>query len=279
MPMWLFDHLVQERALASDSQPALVKILAGTMQGYLYVRTQDDVLDEPLRADPNLLLFGNACYSGMIAAYAEALGARAHTFWPAFDHAIIDFSRLTLAELQSVCHDEPYDVERFEQHADKVAFARVPMLAVAALAGRIDLKPRICALVHQLGIAYGLVNDVIGWPLDLLSGHRTYLLATAGMMCAEFSRIGEIGDESTRHAASEALAEKLRERLYEGRALHEMLVRAMGVHDCAKESAKALGMSGFDDFHADRIAWLSALDAQIGTLTLSRVLGAAKRQS
>ena len=279
MPMWLFEQFVHEGALSPEMHSNLVQILAGTIQGYLYVRTQDDVLDEPQRAQSDLLLLGNACCSGMIATYAQALGSHGHGFWPAFDEAIVDFSRLTLAELKAVHQDEPYDVERFEQHADKVAFARVPLLAIAALADRLDLKPQICKLVHQLGITYGLVNDVIGWPRDLRAGHRTYLLALAGLTRTEMSHIDEMGDESTRESAREALAERLRDRLYTGRLLHETLVQAARMLDCAKESANAIGLRGFDEFYNDRSAWITALDAQIGALTLARVLESYRRPS
>jgi hypothetical protein len=279
MPIWLFDSLVAKQLLPADARSKLVQILAGTIQGYLYIRTQDDVLDEPARADHDLLLFGNACCSGMIRAYATALGDRADAFWPMYDRAMVDFSRLTLAERHAVMRDDPYEIKQFEEHADKVSFARIPMLAVVALASRLDLQPLITTLVHQLGIAYGLTNDVVGWPRDLRAGQRTYLLAAAGLHREEVQQIQGLPDEATRGVAQEALAERLREKLYEGRVIRDALARALAMHDRARETAKALELHGFEAFHADRSAWLEKLDNQIAARTLTRVLQRARTQS
>lgn len=278
MPIWLFDSLVEQRQLSPADHSALIKILAGTIQGYLHIRTQDDVLDEPARADANLLLFGNACSSGMVAAYVEALGTHSSQFWTEYDRAVVDFSCLTLAEQHAVKQDNFYEVERFDEHADKVAFARIPLLAVAALASRFDMRPSICSLVHELGIAYGLVNDVVGWTRDLRAGHRTHLLATAGLTHAELRHLHQIPDDTARTAAGETLAERLRENLYQGRLLHESLGRALHHHERARDTARALGLFGFEQFHIDRTAWLSALD-EIGALTLARVLRQSSRNS
>lgn len=276
LPIWLFDSFARQRLVSPDSRPALIQILAATMQGYIYVRTQDDVLDEPQRADGDLLLFGNASCSGMTRAYAEVLGAGALPFWAEYDRAMVDFSNLTLAERQTVLRDDPYEIEAFEQHADKVAFARIPMLAVATMVSRLDLAPMITTLVHQLGIAYGLVNDVVGWPRDVRAGQRTYLLARAGVRRSEILAIQEIADEARRDAAMEELTETLRQKLYEGRLLHTTITDALAVHTQALETANRLGMDEFATFHADRTAWLSQLDSQISTLTLTRVIRRAR---
>lgn len=180
MPLWLRDRLAAEGAPGLGDERAITAILAATMQGYLYVRIQDDALDEPARADRDLALFGNVCFSGMITAFGDALGACAPAFFHAFDRAFAAFSRRTLDELRAVRGGAEYPAVVFEEHADKVAFARVPLLAVAALAGRSALEPSIIALVHRLGVAYGLTNDVLGWPRDLRAGHRTHLLALEG---------------------------------------------------------------------------------------------------
>lgn len=279
MPIWLFDTLVDQQYLTSESRQALITLLAGTMQGYLYIRTQDDVLDEPARANLDLLLLGNVCCSGMIHAYAEVLGHCSEAFWAAYDRAMIDFSNLTLAERRAVLCDDPYDAEQFQAHANKVAFARVPMLAVAAMASRLDLEPGIATLVHQLGIAYGLINDVMGWPRDLRSGQRTYLLARAGMVHREILHIPAEKNGSVNIEADDALTERLRAKLYEGQLLRETIAQAVEMHERALETARTLDLRGFEAFHQDRRAWLSKLDRQIAALTLTRVLQRAHHGS
>lgn len=279
LPIWLFDSLVDKRVLTANMRSKLIQILVGTIQGYLYIRTQDDVLDEPVRADHELLLFGNACCSGMISSYARALGDRADGFWPAYDQAITDFSRWTLAERHAVLRDDPYDTERFEEHADKVAFARVPMLAVAALAAKLDMQTAIEKLIHQLGIAYGLINDVVGWLRDLRAGQRTYLLATAGFLRSDFLSVEGESDQTIRVAAQEALAERLRPKLFEGQLIRETIARAVAMHEQARETARALELHGFEAFHADRTTWLTKLDKDTLTRTLMRVLQRDRNES
>ncbi|MDI1447682.1 hypothetical protein [Polyangium sp. 6x1] len=275
MPLWLRDGLVGAGRAPAALDEALPRILAGTMLGYFYVRIQDDVLDDPERADRELLLLGNACFTGMIALLREAL-ADHRGFWGAFDRAFVAFSRLTALEQRVVRSDEPYPELLFEEHCDKVAFARVPLLAVAALADRIDAEPAICALVHRLGVAYGLANDVLGWPRDLLAGHRTYLLAAAGLDHASLARVDAEAAGPSRNAARERLTEALRGDLYEGGRLRRTLQAAVTWHARAAEAARVLPLPAFEAFTAERIAWIEALDRQIVVMSLRRALGGAR---
>jgi hypothetical protein len=186
----------------------------------------------------------------------------------------MDFSRLTMAEQLAVSQDEPYSRETFDEHADKVAFARVPMLAVATLVGRQDLEPLICLLVHQLGIAYGIVNDVVGWTRDLRAGHRTWLLASAGLSRSDLDQALAITEESARNAAFAALEEKLRPALYEGHGIRDALRRSIDVQHEATNTARSLKLDGFDAYTRERIEWLETFERQTSLLTLQRVLGA-----
>jgi len=277
LPLWLARRLSTEGALTAHAEAAVTPLLAGTMQGYFYVRIQDDLLDDPARADPELLLLGNACFAGMVLAYTEALGPRAAAFFQAFDRAFSAFSRLTLAEQRVVRGDGPYPEALFEEHAGKVAFARVPLLAVAALADALHLEPSITALVDHLGVAYGLANDALGWPRDLRAGHRTHLLALAGLERADLDALAKLTDEQTRAEAHEALAERLRVSLYEGMLLHRTIERAIAAQHQAAASAQALGLPGFDGYTTDRLAWLGALDREILAMSIKRALGARSR--
>lgn len=272
LPIWLFDSFVRRGLLVAEQRPSLIQILAATMHGYIYVRTQDDVLDEPDRSNREFLLLGNVCCAAMTRMYAEGLGSNVLPFWAEYDRAMVDFSNMTLAERHAVLRDDPYENEQFTRHADKVAFARIPMLAVATLASRLDLAPVITTLVHQLGIAYGLANDVIGWPRDVRAGQRTYLLARAGVQRADLLTSRGSAADAQALAPADELAEKLREKLYEGRLLHDTIGEAIAMHDRARETATTLDLDGFEAFHADRIAWLTRLDTQISALTLTRIL-------
>lgn len=273
MPLWLADGLSKDRAVAARLDPSvLARVLAATMHGYIGIRLQDDVLDEPTRSNPNLLLLGNTCFSYMVVELAAVLATRGEHAWPAFDQAIVDFSHLTLAEQHAVLYDEQYGAERFEAHADKVAFARIPLLIVAAIADRMDCAHGIQHLVHQLGIAYGIANDVLGWSRDVRCGHRTWLLARAGFTRETWEALQRVPEGAQRDAASAEFLERLRTDLYEKRLLREAITRAIEVHRSAQETAQNIGLVGFDDFTHDRIAWLEGLDRQTSLLTLQRLL-------
>lgn len=271
MPLWLRDGLAK-RGRPVPSDDAMIELLAGTMQGYFYIRIQDDVLDDSKRADAELLLLGNACLSFMISAYTEALGGGVAPFWQAFGRAFADFSRLTLVEQRAVVDDAPYPTESFVAHADKVAFARVPLLAVALLADAPELEANIRALVHHLGVAYGLTNDALGWPRDVDAGHRTYMLAEAGIEHAELLTLARAEPGAEREARAEALVERIRGSLYEGGILRRTLATATTFHHRAEGEAQALGMEGFGAFTQERIAWIEAFEREISLLTLRRVM-------
>lgn len=263
MPLWLAKGLRAEGAL-----PA---ILAGTMQGYFYIRIQDDALDEPARADREMLLLGNACIAAMFDHYRQALGAHA-AFWGAFERAFLLFSQRTLAEGRAVRADGPAPEEHFAEHAEKVAFARVPLLAVAALAEKLELEGSIGSLVNTLGLAYGIMNDALGWPRDLEAGQRTRLLTQAGLGRADLEAVAREAEGAPREAAREALAERLRQQLYEGLLLHRSLEEAILCHRKTAEAAAVVGLPGFEAFTAERIAWIEALDRQVLAATMKRAL-------
>ncbi|MDI1434730.1 class 1 isoprenoid biosynthesis enzyme [Polyangium sorediatum] len=270
LPLWLRDGLLGKRPELATIP--LAPLLAGAMLGYFHVRFQDDLLDEPERGDPALQLLGNTCFVALVEACRATLGLH-EAFWRAFDRAFLDMSRLTLAEQYAVRSDAPYTDALFEAHAGKVAFARIPVLAVAALAGRMDLAPALEALVGRLGVAYGLVNDVLGWPRDLRAGHRTYLLARAGLSQDDLARVARVEPPAERDAAREELATRLRERLYEGGLLRGALERAGEVHHEAREMSRTLDvLPGFDAFTDERITWLESLDSRLAAITLQRAL-------
>jgi hypothetical protein len=278
MPLWLCDGLRARGALPAEAEAAIPMILAGTMHGYFYVRIQDDALDEPGRESPEMLLLGNASIAAMFDAYRQALGAHG-PFWEAFDRAFVEFSRLTLAEGRAVRSDAPYPATLFDEHADKVAFARVPLLAVAALAGKMELERSIRELVHLLGTAYGHANDVLGWARDLKAGQRTRLLAEAGLVHADVEAVLREPEGASREAAHEALAERMRKALYEGMLLHRTLGEAIAAQRRAAQLGATIGLAGFAAFTNERVAWLEALDQQVLALSLRRALVTAAPRS
>jgi hypothetical protein len=255
LPLWLRERFRREQPDAAPSEEVTVRLVAVAMWGYLYIRIQDDLLDEayPDRAQT---LLGNVCGMEMARLLEELVGTSA-PFRAAFERAWLDFTRWTLAEHEQLLSDAEYGYEHFEQHTRKVAFARVPALAVCILAGRADLEPTLETLVDQLGVAYGLTNDVVGWQRDLANGHRTFLLARAGF---------------SRGVPLESARQEVREALY-GRGLVARTLEESAVWQRrAAATAETLGMAEFSDYTRERLALLDELAHEAKLLQLRWLL-------
>lgn len=255
LPLWLRERFLREQPASAPSEEVTVRLVAAAMWGYLYIRIQDDLLDEA-QPDRSQTLLGNVCGLEM-ARLLESLVGDSAAFRSAFERAWLDFTRWTLAEHEQLLSDAPYGDEHFEQHARKVAFARVPALAMCILAGRAELEPTVEALVDQLGVAYGLTNDVVGWRRDLANGHRTFLLARAGF---------------TRGEPPESALGKVREALYGRGLLTATLESSASWQHRAAQSAETLGLAEFADYTRERLTLLDELAREARMVQLRWVL-------
>ncbi|PTL78123.1 class 1 isoprenoid biosynthesis enzyme [Vitiosangium sp. GDMCC 1.1324] len=242
LPLWLRERFRREQPASAPSGEATVRLVAAAMWGYLYIRIQDDLLDEA-HPERSRTLLGNVCGWEM-ARLLEALVGDSAAFRSAFERAWIDFTRWTLSEHEQLLSNAPYPDALFEQHARKVAFARVPALALCVLAGRAELEPAVDTLVDHLGVAYGLTNDVVGWQRDLANGHRTFLLARAGF---------------TRGEPLEGARRKVREALYGRGLLAATLEASAEWQQRAARSAEGLGLVEFADYTRERLTFLDEL--------------------
>jgi hypothetical protein len=264
LPLWMREALRRQgrwpRTLEADE--AVRSILTATMWGYFYIRIQDDLIDErglsPLAGAHALL--GNICVHEMHRLYGP-IAAGTPAFAAAFERAWIEFTECTLREREQLLLDEPYSAEQFEAHAAKVAFARVPLLAVCALAGVMEEREAaVRVLVHRLGIAYGFLNDIRGWERDAANGHRTYLLARAGWL----------------HGAEDPAT--LESRLHEGQVLYGSFSEARAWYDRAAEAARELGLGEeFELFTQERSRWIDERQTQLFSVALALALKRAHR--
>jgi hypothetical protein len=232
------------------SEPALDAIVEGTALAYWYVRIQDNVIDEPQgRGHPPLLLLSNAFLWDALDAWRTTVPAG--PAWERAREAWLRFSDGTEAERRAVNDRGPYTDDAFVAHAGKVALAEVPIYMAMAAADDWRGADEVPALVHRLGVAYGLVNDVMGWERDLESRARTYLLARA----AE-----EVGSDDEAAVRSALLRSDLLERF---------VARAGTEHRAALEIAGRIGMPRFAEYTEERIGDLRVLAGKIALVRLS----------
>lgn len=179
LPLWLRESLTLVGAWPSEAgSDWMEEIISGTMWGYFYIRIQDDHLDERT-APRDDLLFGNVCIAEMARNFSATMLDR-RELEIHLCRAWEDFTNQTLSEAKQLRSNHPYSRECFEQHATKVAFARVPLIAVSLKANKPELIPSAVRLVDALGVTFGLLNDALGFPRDVNNGQRTFLLAQAG---------------------------------------------------------------------------------------------------
>jgi len=262
VPLWLRNRFQREGHWPAEAQPdASRRLLLVGMWGYFYIRMQDDIIDGSDSADAEYSLFGNVCIAEMFAHLHALTGTP--SFWSAFASAWADFTRFTLEERRQVRGSDAYPADLFTAQAQKVAFARIPALAACAIAGRLDLESVVNDLIHHLGIAYGLVNDVLGWPRDLRSRQCTYLLSRAGLKLSDFA-----------NSADELhnIEERLRHSLYDDGLLCATLAEAADWQHRAAILGNHLGLAEMPAYTAERIRWLEDQRHRIQIIQLKRAL-------
>lgn len=229
---------------------ALDDILEATALLYWFVRIQDNVLDEPdHRGHPPLLLVGNLLLWDALELYRGVTSdAR---FWAHARGAWQTFCEETEQERQWMEARARYPADAFARHARKVAVAEIPVYAAMAASGDWAGVECVAPLVQDLGIAYGLLNDVAGHERDLAAGAHTHLIATAGVGA------GSDDPEAIRHV------------LRTSDLLESFLDRAAQAHVAALAPAGALGMATFPAFTTERLARLALLRDRLSLRRLS----------
>jgi hypothetical protein len=246
LPLWLGKGLPGK---------ALLDVLEPTALAYFYVRIQDDVLDEPgSRGKPAWLLLGNAllwdALEGLRRCSAEP------RFWRLAGAAWNRFSDATAAERGALfAGQRRYADAAFRAHARKVALAEIPLYAVLALRGDWSGTRHVERLVHLLGCAYGLANDIQGLDPDAAAGHHTYVLSRLDL-----------------EVPARTAAGRPHERALQTDLLERVLAQAIDLHEQARPVAHALGLDRFDDYTDERIAWLRRWSDEISLARLARAV-------
>lgn len=249
LPIWLGSRLKPE---------VLRDLIEATALLYLFIRIQDDVLDEPeTRGHTDWLLLGNALLWDALALLRTNVSNA--EFWSASRNAWLVFNSATLAERVQLFSPAPpsYDDVLFEKHCRKVAMAELPLLFVLSLENRLHLSGHVTALISHLGVAYGLTNDVIGFRRDVAAGMRTHLIDRVRAQVPQDK--WQDGDAMSR-------------ALLEGAHIESFLERARYAQRSAEPHAKKLGISEFRKFTQQRLARLDDIERQTLLTKLSVAL-------
>ena len=149
------------------------RLTYSTMNGYLYIRLIDNLMDADAPADPGLLPALSFFHLEFVEPYRR-LFPPAHRFWSDFRSIWLETAEVTMqdAALTEV------DRETFERISSrKTGAAGIPVAAVCHYRGRLHLQPRWDGLVKALGRWHQMHNDIFGWRKDLAHDSATYFLS------------------------------------------------------------------------------------------------------
>ena len=167
----LIDAVAADLGLTGDPRVALIGRC--TVLLYVYVRIQDDLVDEPRRVDRASVFAAEALLSEHLALFAAAApGARAAALR---SKIMRRFADVAAAEFDDRGRVTELDAS-LDWMGDKFLPMAVPLAGLAVAAERADLAEPLIAFVCALGTGLQLVNDILNVREDWASGRTTPLL-------------------------------------------------------------------------------------------------------
>jgi hypothetical protein len=169
IPRWLTSAIP---TTANDVFQA--SIVYSTINGYLYIRLMDNVMDGHSGGDPKLLPIAAFFHTEFIRTYQEYF-EYGHRFWSEF------FYPLWLTSHASTAKDadaSDIDFEAFRTiTANKLCAAKIPVVAVCCFYDLHDRVRQWQDFVDSLAVCWQFADDLFDWQHDLQAGACTYFLS------------------------------------------------------------------------------------------------------
>jgi hypothetical protein len=175
-PLWLEEKYVDEK-LISPREGFGVKVATATLFGYLYIRIQDNVLDEPDLFDSAYLLVGNELIREFFTIYHTLFPAETR-FWDYLREYWRATTNNTLWEWLA-CNGrlQDFDLGDLAKVAGKLDGSKVSIAAVCMKAGREKDISRYADVMDDLNVASQLHNDVVSFVKDLKHRYFTSVIS------------------------------------------------------------------------------------------------------
>ncbi len=145
------------RDLGLDGDPRVALIGRSTVLLYLYVRVQDDLVDEPDHVDRASVYAAEAFLAEHLALFAAAVSSP--EAMRSRGQIMRRFAEVAAAEVDDRGALDARD-EDLAWTGEKFLPMAVPLVGLAIAAGRAELIEDLVALVREIGAALQLVNDV-----------------------------------------------------------------------------------------------------------------------
>jgi len=166
----LVDAGATDLGLQGDPRAALLG--RATVLSYVYVRVQDDLVDEPELVDRGAVYLMEALLAEHLALFSAAVSDRAAFAWRS--KIMRRFAEVAAAEVDDRGGG---DAEvALDWMGEKFIPMAVPLAGMAVMAGRAETIEAMVAFVGEVGTALQLVNDVFNVAEDHAGGRTTPVL-------------------------------------------------------------------------------------------------------
>lgn len=171
----LLDGLRADYGIAGED-PAVVKLGEATLALYLYVRIQDDIVDEPAVMERAFVYVAELFNGASQRAFAQALpGTTLESFLAFRETTMATFANAATWELD-MYRSDAVEVDQYRMGQKFLPMA-VCLGAMALLAGRADHLDPLVEFVTVLGTGLQVVNDVLNVKEDHAGERLTPVLA------------------------------------------------------------------------------------------------------
>lgn len=174
-PQWVSD--------AVDAGPGreerLADMVEAAVAGYLFVRVQDDRLDENI-GDPDTAMFlADAFLIRHQSLLSRHVGSDS-VFWDLFESTAAGYAAAMLLERDALKRESHCDADTFDRILGRSQPLILPGAAILTATGRWDLLEPLEDLVHHAVRAGQLVDDLIDSLRDLEAGRYTWVVRRLG---------------------------------------------------------------------------------------------------
>lgn len=191
----LIDALAADLGLAGDPRVSLIG--RATVLLYLYVRMQDDLVDEEEQVDRATVFAMELVLSKHLALLADA--GLSHAGQRARSDIMARFADVAALEMDLRTEIEALPAERL---GDKFLPMAVPLVALASIAGRDPIGDALVAWVRTVGSSLQWINDALNAAEDRELARPTSLLCAASPQTAHLRgndlRAALLSDPATR---------------------------------------------------------------------------------
>ena len=144
-----------------------------TMNGYLYIRLIDNLMDGDAAGRVDLLPALGFFQHEFIEPYRSLFPAR-HPFWRDFRDIWLETADLTM---QDAALEDVTRLAFEEISSRKTGAAKIPVAAVCHFRRRLHLEPRWNGFIDAFGRWHQMHNDIFGWRKDVEHHNATFFLS------------------------------------------------------------------------------------------------------